>query len=411
MAKKKTIAMIEPCYYGMGFVDVAYARGYDIISIVASEDNPKIFGYEGKYKDLIIADIREANSIIEAINNYPHKNDIDALIAANDYVTHIGSKVAEYFGLKHIPYKATNTARFKDKARNAYSKAGLPNAKHALASNFTQAKEVVKEIGYPVVVKPTNCACSQHVYLIENEIDLKKACDTLAEFDSTYLDFKPSSKFLIEEYITGEEFSVEMFMSQGKPIFSTVTEKIKSKPPYFVELGHVIPSSTHQDKIDELIDAATKAMLACGLTDGPAHVELRLSPKGPIVMETNARPGGDLIAQELLINAFDVNLFDATLDFYLDKPVSIKKRKNISSAIAYLVAPHDGQIIKGKGWENLSHNPDIVSSSFSIKEGDIVNFPKSSGDRLGHVIVNAPTPHEAKKKAFEIIDAIELEIK
>jgi len=224
------------------------------------------------------------------------------------------------------------------------------------------------------------------------------------------LDFKVCRDFLIEEYISGDEFSVEIFMSKGKALFASVTEKITTESPSFVELGHVVPTSVHTDKVNELVDASTKAMLAIGLNDGPAHIELRLSPRGPLIIETNARPGGDQIARQLLINALGVNVFDATLAFYLDEPVAIKKTKNISSAIAYLVAKQNGQLQKINGLENVLNNPNVIAHILKFEKKQIVSIPKSSDDRLGYIIVNAPTPQEAKAKAFEIINSIELEI-
>ena len=49
-------------------------------------------------------------------------------------------------------------------------------------------------------------------------------------------------KVLVEEYVEGPEFSVEVFLDDGIPRYASVTEKHKGPLPYFVELGHVVPS-------------------------------------------------------------------------------------------------------------------------------------------------------------------------
>ncbi len=409
--EKKTIALVEPCYYGVGLVESAYAREYDIIAIVSSAENPKTYGYEGKFKDLIIADIRSATSVSQTIDTYPHKDKFDAIIPGNDYVTPLTSEVAKYFGKKHISIEAEYTARYKDRQRIAYQKAGMPNAKFGKAKNIAEAQKLAEDIGYPIIVKPTHCACSQNVHKVDNDTRLKEIFAVLADFKTTYLDWNVHEEFLIEEYIEGPEFSVEIFMHNGEVLFASVTERIKTAPPFFVELGHVVPTSTYIDKSEELIDASRQAMLAIGLGDGPAHIEFRISGRGPIIMETNARPGGDHIAQNLLINAFGINFFDAYLDFYLDNPIKIEPTKNKASSIAYLVATQNGQVKSIKGVDELDKNPQIVSHNFTVKEGDIIRLPEDSNDRLGYVISLADTPAEAKKLAFDAINTIVIEYK
>ena len=86
--------------------------------------------------------------------------------------------------------------------------------------------------------------------------------------------------------------------------------------PSIYYLGHVVSTSIHVDKKKLLTNSAINFLNAIGLHDGPAHVELRLSEKGPVLMEIDPRPAGGRIAQDLLINAYGVNVYDAGLDFF-----------------------------------------------------------------------------------------------
>ena len=407
---RKTIALIEPCFYGLGFVDAAFEAGHKIVSIVSDEGNPKKYGYEGKYHDLIKADIRDADAIIKAIKDSPYNGKFDAILAANDYVVHIAAKVAETFATRHVPYSAVIKARLKDETRKALLEKNLPNAKFAIITNFEEAGKAAKDIGYPVIFKPTDGACSQNVFLIEDQKELAKVFDTVSGFNESYLNFKPRKRFLVEEYIIGEEFSVELFMLNGKAVFSSVTEKIKGEPPFFAEIAHVVPTSVHTDKIGLLTKAAEDYMNALGLRDACSHVEMRLSSRGPIIMEINPRPGGDQIARDLLINAFGVNFFSATIDWHLGNRVDIKPKKNSASAIVFLTAGKAGNIKAINGVEEAVNIPGIIKSLIKAKVGDLVRPPESSDDRYGYLISVAKTPKEAKKIAFNAVDSIKFEI-
>lgn len=402
--------MIEPCFYGMGFVDAAFEAGHRIVSIVSDEGNPKKYGYEGKYHDLIKADIRDADAIIKAIKDSPYNGRLDAILAANDYVVPIAAKVAEAFVTRHVPYSAVIKARLKDETRKALLEKNLPNAKFAVITNFDEAKKAADDISYPVIFKPTDGACSQNVFLVKDQKGLAKVFDTVSGFNESYLNFKPRKRFLIEEYITGEEFSVEIFMLNGKASFSTVTEKIKGEPPFFAEIAHIVPTSVHTDKIGLLTRAAEDYMNALGLRDGCSHVEMRLSPRGPIIMEINPRPGGDQIARDLLINAFGVNLFSATIDWHLGNTVDVKPKKNLASAIVFLTAGKAGDIKAINGVERAVNTPGIIKSLIKAKVGDLVRPPESSDDRYGYLISVAKTPKEAKEIAFNAAGLINFEI-
>lgn len=410
MLLKKTIALVEPCYYGLGYIDAAYSRGYDIISIVSSMENPAIYGYEDKYKNLIIADIRDPKSIINALKPSNLLDKIDAIIPATDYATHITSEVAEYFGFTAQPYMAALRARRKDLAREVYEENGVPNPKFATVNNLECSREIIERVGYPMVLKPTDGACSQNVILVKNDDEFEKAAKLLLGFEETYLGFKPRKEFLIEEFIPGEEFSIEIFIYNGKIEFAAVTEKISGQLPYFAEVGHVVPASTHKDKISDIIEVAHKAILSLGFINGPFHAEARLSPRGPIIMEVNGRPGGDNIATELLVNAFGVNFFDASINTYLKMPVQIKPAKNLASSIAYLAASREGNVKSIDGADKLMEQKNVVKSRINVKAGDSVRPPQDSDDRYGYVITVASTSEEAKNSALNAIGTVNLHL-
>jgi biotin carboxylase len=410
MTQRHTIGLIEPCYYGLGFVDAAFQAGHRIVAIVSERDNPRKYHYEEHVSDVIEADIRESGSIIEAIRRSPHAGTLDVILAATDYASAIAAQVSKAFGTKHMPYAAVLKARLKDKTREAIRECHLPNAQFAVVSTFDEAREAAHRIGYPIILKPTDGACSQNVFLVQHDGELLEAFGRVSGLGESYLKFKVRDKYLVEEYIAGEEFSVEIFMQGGKAAFSSVTEKIKSPPPFFAEMAHVVPTSVHTERISVLTKAAEEYMNAVGLKDGCAHVEMRLSPRGPIVMEINPRPGGDHIARDLLVNAFGINLFSAIIDWHFGNPVDLAPKKHAASAIVFLTAKKMGRIKSITGIEDAQRTPGIVKVLIKASIGDPVRPPESSDDRYGYMISVGATPAEAKQIAFKALEKIKLEI-
>lgn len=408
MNNKKVVAFVEPSFYGVGFVRAASDLGHKIISIVSSKNNPKEYGYEGLYDDIIIADVRDEESIFNAIKNSKYYGKLDALIPAADYVSAITAKVDERLGLTGIPYEAEVKSRNKDLAREAYKENGVPSAKFKKVKNYVESKKAVDEIGYPVILKPTNCESSQNVFFINNNLELENAVECMSNFKESYMGFKVRKEFLIEEYLEGQEFSIEVFLHNGKKVFSSVTEKIVSKLPYFVETAHIVPTSVYLDKQNDIIDVAIMAVKALGIMNGPCHVEVKLSKTGPRLIEVNGRPGGDNISSDLLINALGIDLFKATINYYLDDVISLTPSQHKAAAVAYLIAKKDGILSKVNGLDDLKNNKNVIRYNMDLKSGDAIRTAQNSDERLGYIIVKADVPKEAKKMALDLINKLEI---
>ncbi|MBD3922265.1 ATP-grasp domain-containing protein [Paenibacillus sp. PR3] len=404
----KTVAFVEPSFYGVSFARAAFEQGHQVIAIVSSADNPRKYGYEGIYHDLLVADIRDEESIYEAIAASPYANRLDALIPATDYASHLTARVAERLGLRGVPYEAALRSRNKDLAREAYARHQVPGAKYHKVKTYEEAELAANEIGYPVVLKPTNAASSQHVYFIHSGLELQQAFSQIAQFKVSYLDFQVRNDYLIEEYIDGPEFSVELFLQEGEAVFSAVTEKITSPLPYFVEVQHTLPTPSYVEQEGDIIRTAIAALQAIGIANGPSHVEIRLSSDGPRIIEVNGRPGGDNISSDLLVQAFGVNIFEATVNYYLGQPVSIDKKHHRAASIAYVTAERDGIFERLDGFEQIEGKAGVVRSLLTVSPGDRIKVAASSDDRLGYVIAAADTPEEARTIARTLVDGLNI---
>lgn len=406
MANQRII-FVEPSFYGVSFVKEAKALGCEVVVIASSADNPQLYGYEGLYDDLLVADIRDAESIYQAIVNSPYHGQFDALIPATDYASAVTAEAGERLGIHGTSFVAASNARNKDLARQAFLRDNVPSAKFAVVRDSEEAVIAAARIGYPVVLKPTNAASSQSVYFVENESVLREAFREIIDFKTTYMDFKVREEYLIEEYLTGPEFSVEIFLSQGEIAFAEITEKHTSDLPYFVETLHVFPSSIYQEQRDQIIDVAKQAVLSIGIQNGPTHVELKYTQDGPKIIEVNGRPGGDNITSDLIVNAYGINIFKETILKYLAQPLDIDKKKYQASAIGYLVADRKGTVHTITGLEHL-HHEDVKRYQIDVQAGSDVDIARSSDDRLGYIIVEAATPIAAKHKVEELLGQIQI---
>lgn len=201
---------MEPNFYGVPLVKAAKNLGCQVICIVSNSGNPKKFGYEGDYDDLLIADIRSSTSVLKAIRESKYLK-FDAIVPATDYATAVTAKVAEELGMFGNPYFAAKRARNKDLARIQYAKKCVPSAKFAVVKTIQEALEASINIGFPLILKPTNTASSIDVFYVENETQLHKRFSQISRLKKSYMGFKVRNEFILEEFMSGPEFSVEFF--------------------------------------------------------------------------------------------------------------------------------------------------------------------------------------------------------
>ncbi|WP_030200939.1 acetyl-CoA carboxylase biotin carboxylase subunit family protein [Streptomyces sp. NRRL S-87] len=138
---------------------------------------------------------------------------------------------------------------------------------------------------YPVVVKPATRHSSSGVIAVDGP-------DALRALLREYPDHET---ILVEQKVSGQEYSVESLVQQGEVVFTSVTRKetTESGDRTFVELAHSVPSADPAGHA-ELLAANLRMLAALGFRDGIAHAEWRTGDDGrPYLMEVAARTPGD----------------------------------------------------------------------------------------------------------------------
>jgi biotin carboxylase len=185
--------------------------------------------------------------------------------------------------------------RCRDKylTRTALAEAGVPQPRSVMVASLAEALSVAEEIGYPVVLKPRAMAASLGVVRVDDPEQLSAyygfARDTTVPGAWRY------DLVLVEEYVSGEEISLDAAVYRGRVLPLFLARKQVAYPPYFEEVGHLVTADDPLLQDPQLLRILQDAHDALAFTDGMTHSEFKLTPDGPKVVEVNARLGGDLI--------------------------------------------------------------------------------------------------------------------
>ena len=207
---------------------------------------------------------------------------------------------------------------------------------------------------------------------------------------------------LIEQFIEGPEFSVEVIVWRGEPHVLAVTDKKTTEAPYFVELGHNQPSVYPVEIQEKLKAGAIAGCKALGLTYCAAHCELKVQNGEAYLMEIGARMGGDFISTELTHLSSGIDMVAATINVVLGVEPNLNPVEAKHGVCIRYFTPKPGKLAAIENEEALN-DAHVYDAEIYHKVGDVIPEVKSSLDRSGHVIVTAPTVFEAIKNAERII--------
>jgi len=383
-ANAKLIALVEPSSYGVNYVRVAVEKGHDFVAIVGDKGNSSVYGYRDKTLDIIVADIRDHNSMIKAIEESGY--DFDAIISATNYPLHEVAKVAEYFGLFHRGIDAIFRARRKDLARDIYSENGVGNPKYFYTESAAEALEKASVIGYPLIVKPVDRCASIGVMKVSNHLELLSAFKGIQAESKMGFGFKSLPVVLVEECVDGPHFCVELFLYDGMEIFSSITSTRICEPPYCVEIMQSTPPPHFLWAQDLLVEEAVHAAKSLGFKFGALNIEIILTRDGPVIIEINGRMDGANVSTDLIPLSYGVDLFSYSIDMYLGVKPKVEKSFRQSSAVGYIQAPKKGVFSGVSGIEQMLRMEGVVSYEIYKKSGEQIQPLTSGFDRIGNVI-------------------------
>lgn len=272
----------------------------------------------------------------------------------------------------------------------AFEECGVAHPWFYIIEDEKALESVENSLSFPCILKPCDNSGSRGVVLCKSKESLK----------ADYVYAKNCSRggsVIIEEYLEGNEVSVEVIALYGKAHIIQVTDKITTGAPHFVEMGHSQPSRLPENSILEIKKLAADAVRAVGIQNGPAHVEIMLTKDGPKMIELGARLGGDCITTHLTPLSTGVDMVRAVIEIACGAAIDIQPKHSLASAIKFISSETNGTITDISGIENARKVAGVTEVSLTKKVGDTVGDIKSSNDRIGFIIARAQTACEAVK--------------
>lgn len=219
------------------------------------------------------------------------------VVSLSDETLAVTSLVAERAGLPGPGAYAGSLARDKFAQRRSLQAAGVATPRAAQLDGPRALEAFLEESAGDVIVKPQDSGGSNCVQRLSCERFRGGELDVEAVW-SLVSAGSESGRCVAEDFLTGEEISVEAMVVDGVVERCAVTRKELAGPAFFLERAHV---SSTVDPLDvAALDEVSALVAAHGVRTGMLHVEYRVLDGVLTNIEFATRPGGDMIMDLVL---------------------------------------------------------------------------------------------------------------
>ncbi|MEV5844056.1 ATP-grasp domain-containing protein [Streptomyces sp. NPDC051985] len=337
----------------------------------------------------LAADLADTDALAAALAPLHADRAFHRVLSLTEHGLLPAAAVAERLG---IPGNSLHTVRLlqdKRRMRQRLDARGITPVRTASPADAGELAAFCRTTGGPVILKPATGTASQAVFRVDGPDDA----------GAVWRAFEAAGGVapIAEEYLDGPEISVESFSHEGRHIVLALTDKLVG--PSFVELGHTLPSTLPAAVRREVTTLVEAFLDAVGLTEGPAHTEIKVTARGPRVLESHNRIGGDKI-RELLRLAMGLDLVSLTAGCPLGLlPPPTPTAETARAAAVRFLTPPPG-VVRGVSVPDTQGSNAVIQLDVGV--GDRIGPVRRSQDRAGYVLTDGANPAGAARACEEL---------
>jgi carnosine synthase len=319
----------------------------------------------------------------------------------------VAARVAAQLGLPGNPPDAVDSARSKLRTRELCERLGLPSPRAVRVRSLDELYAAAADLGFPAVVKPEFGASAMGCVRVDDFATLPEVYRLVRGVVSSESDaiFRAGNDLMLEEYLDGVEFDVDLVLHDGECVFSSVSQNWPTAEPSLQETGLHCPPDHNRRAVRGLVAFCTEVARAFGFRTGVLHIEAKTTSRGPRIVEVNARMGGGRI-HEIVEAVWGVDLVEAQLRASLGlAPALEPSRRPRCAVVDHIVhAPATGRLADLTFGDVEPYGDLGLAIDVEAAVGDAVVGPEAVfATVLAEVVVSGRDLRHARALADEVV--------
>lgn len=370
------------------------------VYVIAADGSEHAVGLQMADKSIVVNITSEEDMLRVAREEH-----IDGVIhPCSEVSMNVMGCINDELGLSGISRETAIRATNKHLMRQAFETHGAPSPKSILTVSAEDAwNHLLNDFETDGILKPSRNSGSRGIAKVTR--DMQK--EDFVKAYNIALEESRDKSVLIEQFIEGPEFSIEIIVWNHEVHVLTVTDKKTTEAPHFVELGHSQPSCRTAEEVETLKAAAVAGVKALGVNNCACHAEAKLMDGKAYLMEIGARLGGDFISTELTHLSTGIDMVAAAINCALGIEPCLEPTEPKHGVCIRYFCPTPGKLVSISNTEVLN-DPRVYLWEIYHKEGDMIPEVTSSLCRSGHVIVTEETPQKAIALAERLLNEVKM---
>lgn len=388
------------------FIEATVGQPDVRVAVVSQEPRERLAAH---LRDRIVAhwrveDIFDPGQLAHAARQLSnHFGPVHRLFGAYEQLQVPLAEARELLGVEGMSAEAARNFRDKSRMKNVLRGAGVPCARHRLAHDESEAWGFVEEVGFPVVLKPPAGAGAQSTFRVDDGEAFGEALRISAA--------SPQQPVLIEEFITGEEHSLETISVGGRAVWHSLTHYYPTpldalRNPW-IQWCVLLPREIDGPRYDDIRGAAGRALEALGMETGLSHMEWFRRRDGSVaISEVGARPPGAQITT-LISRAHDIDFLHAWARVMVYGEFDPPERRYAAGA-AFLRGQGSGRVVRIHGLEQAGR--ELGELVTDVKLPQVGQTPTGSYEGEGYVLLRHPETDVVKDALLHLISLVRVEL-
>lgn len=401
----KCVILIESqlFYFSYSIVQKIQEYGYRVV-LICRDINIYVDAFSGLAKNhlleadcIIRCETNDVNQLVDVIKKTQKDVEISAILSFSDYYVEIASKLCKLFNINNENLQTVTNIKRKSTQYQILANKGIRIPRTEVLNLQERERMPLEAIQYPCIVKPDSDSSSHGVTFIQNPEELEKYIyeHRMSRFNERMQ--LQSGILLVQEFIEGEEISVEVFTENGRRHILGFTSK-KMHKNTFAEKVFSFPYSVESFLAKEIKDYVYSVLDALNVTFGCSHIEIKINRGIPILIEVNPRLGGRYISKMIedvygfncFLETFKLSILGAKYVFPQEQFASCDK----GAAYNVLYSDEPGTLISS--YELGLHN--LENAELLLVKKDYIRAVNDNSDAFGYIYCSSVSAARAERE-------------
>ena len=370
-------------------------------TIVASIDgNYPAFEYAD---EICYVDILNAQAVLQRAQEL--KIDGIATCCMDTPVKALGL-VCDQMKLTGLSFDVANLCNNKLLMKKAFINHNVNTARFMEITNERDLNEACDTLNFPLIIKAVDLQASRGIYVVNNREEAHSGFKkTMALTHQKYC--------IIEEFIKGEEFGAQAFVTNGEILFVLPHGDYTFYKHTALPIGHFAPLELPEEVIKLAEKESIKAIRAVGLDNCAVNIDMIYKDGKVYMIELTGRAGATNLC-ELVSIYYGVEYYKMIALAAMGKDPRFyfnKRNKNVTPVATKFLMSNKTGVLKSVINSNTDLDiENICDIEVYVKPGEKVNKFEDGKDRVGHLIVKGASIEECLKTLDRCYSNIKINI-